>query len=171
MIVITTVLLIEPFLDLHFASFTPLPLTLLPSLCSPLLHSPSLHPFSLLPLTPPPLPCSPSSRYVTTLAVGWCWQSTKKIFMLARIFIRSCLLLSNEGSQCECSLHVLYETCCSTARVREIKNRLKALLKKRCASDVTVPYETDSYLRENLQSIKIVPSAMELKKGNVRRVI
>ncbi|XP_067933076.1 pachytene checkpoint protein 2 homolog [Watersipora subatra] len=72
--------------------------------------------------------------------------------------------------QCPANLcHV--EVCAkpkSSAKVREMKNRLKVLLKKRKCKDVTVPYETDSYLRDNIEFIKIfLPVTEEREKKAV----
>lgn len=51
--------------------------------------------------------------------------------------------------------------------MREIKSRLKVMLKNRSAGDVIVPYKTDSYLRDNVDTVNIIPPKTEEKSNNV----
>ncbi|KAF6020140.1 hypothetical protein EB796_021513 [Bugula neritina] len=68
----------------------------------------------------------------------------------------------------ECPKNLCHVEVCafskSSARVRDLKNRLKVLLKKRNALDVTVPYKNDAYLKTHIESITIYPPKTEEKK-------
>lgn len=51
--------------------------------------------------------------------------------------------------------------------MREMKNRLKVLLKRRRPGDFTVPFTTDTYLTENIDSMAIIPPKTEEKLRSV----